>query len=389
MNAEKIDMNNANDKGGLMNKPNNLGTYSKIGLVLVLAAAFLVGMVGVAGATQPSGASAPINVTYVVHNDSDSGYTGYWALDNYTQHLTIWNLGGDRYQVNVTDTGIFCTFAGATSPALGVVEPSNGCGIMTGGYDGNLTTSAALTNQSATTIGNGIINFGGTKAGVLADTPADTVDAYASWINYFFPGANGGLNVNSNTWPNVFAFANSGNGWSWTYTLPNGAKWTDAGVLASPGTGDIVTSSQTGSSVGATAQIAQTADTCSVSPSSSGISFDGVVSGGPEVAASPSPVTVTNGGNVNGELFLSGGDWYLNAYSGVGQGQINVSATQWQISPGPYSGDWFNLQPVANPQDTGSSIAAGDSANLYFQLGVPATVPSGTYGQTITLATSC
>jgi hypothetical protein len=194
-------------------------------------------------------------------------------------------------------------------------------------------------------------------------------------VDYYFKGSP------------VLSYANGGNDWSWTYTLPNGASWTNAGSGSS---GDIITSQQTGGNIQATASVQQIVDTCTVSPSSTGISFTGVTSGSSTpTPASPYPVAVTNTGNTKGELFVSGGDWYLNTYSGSAKGQINVSATQWDTNLGSYANTWYHLQPAASPQDTGASIAPSSGANLYFQLTVPATVPSGTYGQTITLATSC
>ena len=369
-----------------MKKPSNLGTYSKIGLAIALASVFLLGMVGVAGvagATTPAGNTAKVNVTYVVKNDSDSAvWGGYWALDNYTKHLTIWQItapvtgsGGHPgvYQVNATYTGTFCTFAGAHSPETDVLEPSNGCGIFAGGYDANITTYLSPINFTTPT--GSPFNYGGTAANIILGQNNNNVNF--DWMAYYF-----GAGINEGN----FSYANNGNGWKWTYTLPNGNEWINSGLGNS---GDAIVSKTGSGSVSATASITQTLNTCTVSPSSTGITFSGVVSGGAETAASPYPVTVQNTGNVAGELFLSGGDWYLNAYSGVGRGQINVSATQWQISSGPYAGSWYSLQKASGPQDTGSSIAPSTSASLYFQLGVPATVPSGTYGQTITLATSC
>ena len=54
-----------------------------------------------------------------------------------------------------------------------------------------------------------------------------------------------------------FAFANSGNGWGWKYTAPNGDIWTDAGTVGNGGggglaSGDIIIPAFTVSSVSAT-----------------------------------------------------------------------------------------------------------------------------------------
>ena len=171
-----------------------------------------------------------IKVTYNVRNDSDSRYSGYWALDNYTQTLTVWHIGADQYAVNAIDVGVSCTFAGAPSPNAGIPQVANGCAVMTGGYDGNLTTSNTPVNTTQTTLGTGTLNSGGKISGILNNAPTDTNDAYDSWINYFFPGT-----APSSGFPSsVFNFANSGNGWGWTYTYGGGTvakqTWVDAGA---------------------------------------------------------------------------------------------------------------------------------------------------------------
>ena len=104
-----------------------------------------------------------------------------------------------------------------------------------------------------------------------------------------------------------------------TYTLANGAVWVNSDLGNS---GDIITSQVGTKGILATAYVAQTLDTCTVSPSATGISFTNVASGASSpTAANPYPVSVQNTGNVNGELFVSGTPWFLGTYSGTGAGQ--------------------------------------------------------------------
>ena len=164
-----------------MKQPNNLRTYSKIGLGLVLAAIFLLGMVGVAGAvTYPpigvTGYPAAISggpvatLSYKVYDDEDTGLAGYWALDTYTKTITVYPTAATgTYDVNVTYIGTFCTFAGALSPQLGKTEPTSGCGTMTGGYDGYIT-GATSTNFTSSTPPASPFNYGGTSADILKGT---------------------------------------------------------------------------------------------------------------------------------------------------------------------------------------------------------------------------
>lgn len=151
---------------------------------------YLTGNTWINGGAGSSGeiiTGPSIHVTYRVRGDSDSGYNGYWALDNYTQTLTVWHAAEHQYKVNVTDVGTSCIFAGAPSPNAGISQIANGCVSMLGGYDGYLTTSVTPVNTSATTIGTGTLDFGGTEIGILSQHITDASDAYASWIDYFFP----------------------------------------------------------------------------------------------------------------------------------------------------------------------------------------------------------
>ncbi len=208
-----------------------------------------------------------VQVTYQVRNDSDSGYNGYWALDNYTQKLTIWQVSSDQYQVNAVDNGTSCTFSGAPSPNAGTIQVANGCVSMVGGYSGNLLTSVTPINTTRTTMGSGKLLFGGTENGILANNPTDKLDAYASWIDYFFPGAVNSIVSTTNPLTPGFSFANSGNAWSWTYTdRSNGLNtWTDSGTVSQASSGDIIIPAFTVSSVSATPTTLDNGQTATVS----------------------------------------------------------------------------------------------------------------------------
>ncbi|MGI0133669.1 MAG: hypothetical protein ACREBW_01760, partial [Candidatus Micrarchaeaceae archaeon] len=172
-----------------------------------------------------------INSNFVVKGDEDTGLKGYWALDNYTKTLRVWQIGATNYTINSTYSGTWCTFAGALSPESGIAEPNDGCGPIQGGYNATLNTAVPL-NASANTIGSlGTFNYGGTQKDILLGTYSNNQVGNTNtfdWIQHYFPGAD----------ESKF----SENPWGWTYTY-NAAPfatqtWVNAGTGSS---GDIVT----------------------------------------------------------------------------------------------------------------------------------------------------
>jgi hypothetical protein len=168
-----------------------------------------------------------VNVTMNVKNDEDTGLFGYWALDNYTKHVTVWQTDANTYTANVTYLGTWHTFKGALSPANGLVEPDNGVGTIQGSYNAIITASSF--NTMANAIGNlGTFDFGGTTS----DIPLGTYSNQAGntnpfdWVPYYFP-----------EYTNFVQPA-----WSWTYTNSTyhsgGNQWINSNAGNS---GDIIT----------------------------------------------------------------------------------------------------------------------------------------------------
>ena len=60
-------------------------------------------------ASQCSGGTLVVNVTQQVLNDIDSGYFGYWAQDNYTRQIQIWQLTENTFCVLARYEGGFVT----------------------------------------------------------------------------------------------------------------------------------------------------------------------------------------------------------------------------------------------------------------------------------------
>ena len=57
-------------------------------------------------ASQCSGGTLVVNVTQQVLNDIDSGYFGYWAQDNYTRQIQIWQLTENTFCVLARYEGV-------------------------------------------------------------------------------------------------------------------------------------------------------------------------------------------------------------------------------------------------------------------------------------------
>ena len=181
------------------------------------------------------------NVTYKVKNSEDARWsTGYWALDNYTESVAIWEVSPGNYIANVIqNNGTWCTFKGALSPNWGAPEPEAGCGQYYARYSAELND--AQFNTSANVITNGMLNsgtafdYGGTENAVLTGNSIgfDGPTAF-DWVSYYFPGYSN------------FQYINNGGGSLsnpiWKYTSSTAPSYSNTLVETLSGaTGDIIT----------------------------------------------------------------------------------------------------------------------------------------------------
>jgi hypothetical protein len=97
------------------------------GAVAVLAATVVLANASAAGTPKPD--SCPTNKPLVVDayntvtNAADYGADGHvWALDDLTNTIQIWHLGGDAYCVKVHSFGTSTTFAGVSPEGTGTVR---------------------------------------------------------------------------------------------------------------------------------------------------------------------------------------------------------------------------------------------------------------------------
>lgn len=167
----------------------------------------------------PAGSKLVLNITYKVVNDEDSGVVGYWALDNYTKHVQVWQEPDGSFYAVARYTGQWTTFATALSPQIGDTEGSDASGTFEGGYVATLS-AGSFTRA----FGNlGTFDLGGTKADILLGTYGNgqTGDATSfDWVSTYFPDSS-------------FKYV----AWGWTYHYRN-QTWNNFDYAT---TGDIVT----------------------------------------------------------------------------------------------------------------------------------------------------
>ena len=97
-------------------------------------------------------------------NDEDSSAYGYWAIDNFTRTIHLWQTGLMSFAINVSDAGHSYIPAGGLSPGNKVTEPYNGNAVMMG--EQNLTlngTYSPTLTVSTTNALIGKVNFGGSN----------------------------------------------------------------------------------------------------------------------------------------------------------------------------------------------------------------------------------
>jgi hypothetical protein len=146
----------------------------------------------------PSGSKLILNIVLKVTNDEDSGFHGYWALDDYNKKVQVWQVPDGSFYAVVRYEGKWQTFATALSPEAGASQANDASGTFEGGYVATFTGTFAPGTQKT----NGFIgsfDFGGTKADVLAGTNIITPFSY---LDAYFPSG-------------VSNFAQPH--WGWTY----------------------------------------------------------------------------------------------------------------------------------------------------------------------------
>lgn len=362
------------------------GTFSRMGLVLALSAVFLLGMVGIAGAqTVPvTNKAGVINVTYQIHNDSDSGYSaGYWGLDNYTQTLTLTPVPSttpQQYDVSAVLNGTTCTFAGDLSPHAGTPQQYSGCVSLTGSWSGILTTDGTFSIPSTFPA---VTNVGGNKLGLggASNVPVASSQAAATngWETLF------GEPVSDFSGASTYSF---------TYTAPGDGTWVDSSSVSEASSGDIIIAGPTVTAI-ETVEPAPV-PVCALGINSGAITFPALYGGETIAPSTNQEVLVTNEstfvpdvGGASAGVTVEGTEWSgLTAVDTMPVGQTTVllgatSAGDTNLYTSPFA---LSGTPSGTVVDLAPS---GGAAWLTFGLSVPSGQAPDTYTQTITVAPTC
>ena len=191
-----------------------------------------------------------LDINASIKNDPDGGNIGYWALDNITRNIQVWQTTlrtpttYNSYTSNIIDNGIATTFAGAVSPGsltpYETKEPYNGVATLKG-FD-QITFTGTFTPGSYPVYTNGqqvaSFNNEGTASYILLDTyanqgksaytPASTVDHY---LNEYFT-------LEPST---VYNFKIRGDTYTYSVYPPGNQVMTDNRISNPAVTGDIIT----------------------------------------------------------------------------------------------------------------------------------------------------
>ena len=153
-----------------------------------------------------------INVVQKVLNDADSAVGGtYWALDNVTRQIQVWQTGSDTFCATVRYEGSFTTFAGPSPNGTGTVS-ADVTGTIHGGYTATFEGTLSSHPEFATHGNIGTTDYRCDSSG--------NCPGYVDWVGAYFPGYTG--------------FAQPW--WGWIYRTPQNGTWVNA---VSGNSGDI------------------------------------------------------------------------------------------------------------------------------------------------------
>lgn len=139
-----------------------------------------------ASCNAPAGAKV-VDVIETIADDADSGMGGdYWAFDNYTRHIEVWNVGPDMWCALVTNgtaaanPSKFQAIAGQLSPGQGGTLTGDEHGNFRGGYQATFTAKMSITDPTNWPL-DGRIGTVDYQCGKFANCPG-----YVDWTSKYF-----------------------------------------------------------------------------------------------------------------------------------------------------------------------------------------------------------
>lgn len=132
------------------------------------------------------GSTLMVNAVVKIINDEDSGYQGYWAIDNYTLNVKIWQEPNRTYFFAFLYRGTATTYAGI--PAPGTIGTENGKGVAHfSGYVAGLFSGTFSTTTAAFGF-LGMYNYGGSPSLLGLYSTATAAPHSTDWLAVYFPG---------------------------------------------------------------------------------------------------------------------------------------------------------------------------------------------------------
>lgn len=159
-----------------------------------------------------------INVEEKVKNDADSGFGGnYWAIDNYTRHIKVWQVGENSWCATVKYEGEFDAAAGQIGPGGTGIIGSDVEGEMRGGY--RATFNGTLRSEPLWKT-HGLVGTVNYNCDISGNCPGRV-----SWSSQYFD------NIESFDQP----------WWGWIYKSEEGhGTWLNAINVLAPDSGNIL-----------------------------------------------------------------------------------------------------------------------------------------------------
>lgn len=159
-----------------------------------------------------SGSTLMVNAVVKVVNDEDSGYQGYWAIDNYTLNVKIWQEPNGTFFFALLYRGTATTYAGVLAPGISGTEQGKGvahfAGYVAGFFSGKFVPSEATHGFLGTFSYSGSPSLLGSYS--TAKAPPNSID----WLAVYSPG----YSVSSETFSLTYFY--QGQVWIDAYNVP-------------------------------------------------------------------------------------------------------------------------------------------------------------------------
>ena len=168
------------------------------------------------------GSKLMVNAVAKIRNDEDSGYQGYWAIDNFTLNVKIWMEPNGTFFFALLYRGTATTYAGVPAPGVSGTENGKGVAHFSGYVAGWFTGTFSPSNATHGFLGT--FNCGGSPSFLGTYSSAITPPAKIDWLAQYFPG----YSVSSETF-------------SFTYFY-QGQVWVDAFNVLPAESGNIIIS---------------------------------------------------------------------------------------------------------------------------------------------------